>query len=150
MVPQVVATHALAASPWGVAKKQSTAWTFERKFRLWRGDAKRSLSAVARETGIPYATLHGWTSGGVRVTADGMDKIAAVTGLPAKYWMDPKVPYPPPADYMDVALEVMAEVRGLTPDKLRRVLDVLRTPGELDRALDLIRVARRPPPGAAS
>ena len=145
-MPQAVASNAVTSFSWGVPPKRNSAWPFDRKFRLWRGDARKSLSAMARETGIPYATLHGWAQGGVRATADGMAKIAAVTGLPAKYWTDPKIPYPPPADYFNVAEEVEREVRGLSPDRLQRVLDLLRTPGELDRALDLIRVARRPPP----
>lgn len=126
------------------------AWPFDLKFRLWRAETRKSLSACARGTGIPYATLHGWTDEGVRPTADGMDKIATFTGLPASYWMDPAAPYPPPEDYFDVAAEVSAEMKSLTPEKMQRVLEMLRSPGELDRAIDFLRIARRPPPGGSA
>src|SRR5262245_2539345 len=133
MVPTVLAAPPPPAFL-GVMPKRKV-WPFDLKLRLWRAEAKKSLSAVSRGTGIAYATLHGWAEEGVRAPADGLDKIARFTGLPASYWMDTAVPYPPPTDYFDVAAEVNAEIRGLTADRMQRVLEMLRSPGELDRAL---------------
>lgn len=131
----------------GVMSPRRKAWPFDLKFRLWRAETGKSISACSRETGVPYATLHGWTAGGVRPTAEGMERLATLTGLPASYWLDPAAPYPPPVDYFEVAGEVDAAIRGLTPEKLQRVLRLFRVPGDLDRALDLLDVAKRAPPG---
>lgn len=129
-----------------MATKRSAAWPFDRKFRQWRADHKVSIDAFRKRVGIPYATFHGWVEGGVRVPATGMALIAAATGLPAEYWTNEAVPYPPPAEYLDLSAEVEKAVKGLDVQQLQQVLDMLRSPADLGQTLELRRVARKPSP----
>lgn len=127
-------------------KRGSPAWPFERKFRLWRAEHQVSLSAFAKQIGVPLATLHGWARSGVRLPADGLAKIAAATSLPAEYWTNPALPFPPPADYANMAAEVDKALRGLDVEQLRQVLEMLRNHEDLDQTLALRNVARKPRP----
>ena len=128
------------------SKRGTSAWPFERKFRLWRAEQDVSLSAFARQVGVPLTTLHGWTRSGVRVSADGMARIAAATGLPADYWTNDAVPYPPPAEYLNLSGEIEKALMGLGVPQLQQVLEMLRSPADLDQTLALRRVARKQPP----
>lgn len=126
-------------------KRSSQPWPFERKFRAWRAEARVSISAFAKRVGVPYATFHGWAEGGVRIPSDAMSRIAAATGLPAEFWTNESVPFPPPADYLDLAGEVEKAVKGLSVEQLQQVLEMLRSPDDLSQTLDLRRVARKRP-----
>ena len=119
------------------ARSRSASWPFDRKFKQWLTDNDLSISRAAKKLDVPYATLHGWVKSGVRVSAAGMGKIAALTGLPSEYWTNKAVPYPPPADYLDATHDLEAAMSTMSVDELRAWIRILSDPVNRSRALAL-------------
>lgn len=124
------------------APKQPAAWTFGRKLSLWLADRNQSLNAFAKSLGVPQSTMHGWVRQGIKVSPEGLRKIAAATGLSAGYWLSEATPYPPPAEVLDVEAEVQQAIQALTPDQLIAILEMLQDPDDLRRTLALRKAAR--------
>lgn len=125
-----------------VPRHKPGAWPFGRKFTLWLSDHGISLTTFARRQEIAQQTLHGWVKQGRRVPSQAIARIAAATRLPADYWVDETLPYPPPLEYANLADDVLAALRGLPLDQVTEVLAMLRDPVDLRRTLAIRRAAR--------
>lgn len=120
----------------------SSSWPFGRKFSLWLEDHGLSLSAFAARNGFKQQTLQRWTKQGVRLPAAALPRIAAATHLPAAYWLDDAIPYPPPVEYANLADQVTDALKACPLDDLREILAMLRDPDDRRRTLALRRAAR--------
>ena len=123
-------------------RKGDGAWPFERKFALWLSDHGLTLNAFARRHGFPQQTLHGWVKLGRRIPGEAIALIAAVTKLPADYWLSECLPYPAPLEYASLTEDALAALKGLPLEQLSEVLAMLRDPEDLKRTLALRRAAR--------
>ena len=92
---------------------------------------------------MAQSTLHAWVRGVTKPSAAGMDKIARITGLPAEYWLDPAVPYPPPLDYMGAVENLEAAIRKMGVDEMRAWVHILSHPDHRRRALLLWEAAEQ-------
>jgi hypothetical protein len=70
-----------------------------------------------------------------------MARIAALTGLPSEYWTNEAIPYPPPAEYLDVMGQVEDAIKALPREVLVELLPVLLSPAETRRVLAIRRAA---------
>lgn len=134
-------------------KKDPEAWPFPRKFPMWLADHSESMAAFARRSGVPQPSLHAYTKQGRKMPADVVGRIAIATKLPADYWLNDRIPYPPPADYANAAEDIARVVRTLPLDLLQEALPILRDENELRRTLALRRLAATWPargPGSSS
>lgn len=123
------------------AKPAPRDWPFERKFPLWLKDHKTTLNAFAKRHGIPQRTLHGWVFDGVKVPAEGFQRIARATRLSIEYWLDATIPYPPPMDYLNLAESVLALLRTVPATELSQFHEMLSDPDDRRRTLALRRAA---------
>lgn len=126
-------------------RKSGPLWPFGRKLALWLKDHGTSLNAFARRHGIAQQTLHGWVKLGRRVPAEAVERVAAATRLPAAYWMNGALPYPPALEYANLAEAVLAALKALPLDQLIEVHEMLGDPEDLRRTLALRRAAREHP-----
>lgn len=121
--------------------RRQRAWTFGIKFEHWLTDEGLSLNAFAKRTEIPQSTLHNWVRGTTRPTAVGLDTVSRATGLPAEYWMDPSIPYPPPMDYLGTAEDIEAAIRTMGVEEMSAWIRILSNPESRRRALLLLEAA---------
>ena len=80
--------------------------------------------------------LIAWLSGTVP-GAKNLDQIARKTGLPAEFWLDESVPYPPPADYLNTVQDLENLLRGMTVEELSKWVKILSDPEARARTLAL-------------
>lgn len=125
-------------------KKFSSAWSFGRKFSLWLTDNDITLNAFAGRHGFTQSSLQRWVKVGTRLPADALQSIAEATRLPADYWLDETIPYPPPADYANLADRLDAALKKVPVSELTEILAILENADDRRRTLELRRIARRP------
>lgn len=124
------------------AAKTPKSWPFSRKFALYLTDQKTTLNAWSKRHGIPQRTLHGWVHDGVAIPAIGIIRIARATRLPAEYWLDETLQYPPPYEYENLAGDLERALSTVPTAELREILAMLRDPEDRKRTLAIRRAAR--------
>lgn len=143
-MPETLAPPRLASpDPWmATPRKASARWTFGRKFSLWLEDSGQSLTQFADREGIPQSSLQAYTKQARKIPPARLRTIAKATRLPADYWLDEEIPYPPPVDYLNLAEEVVAALKSVPAVALQEILAMLRDPEDLRRTLAIRRAAR--------
>lgn len=79
---------------------------------------------------------------GVRMPADALARIARATCLPAEFWLDDAIPYPPPLDYLNSRDRATALLTTLSSDDLGWVIEITGEQGKLRRARALWAAAK--------
>lgn len=120
-------------------------WPFTRKFSLWLQDNDSTLRHFAVTHGFTPSTLHRYVREGTKLPAKALTRIVHATGLPAGYWMDDALPYPPPLEYSGLAAKVTDALQEVSLDELQEILALLRDPADRKRTLALRRAARGTP-----
>ena len=114
-------------------KRSAGEWTFARKFRLWLADNGTNLNAFAKKHGFAQSTMHGWIGEDRKVPASALARVAEITRLDMDYWTNAAVPYPPPAEYGNLADSIRDVWNSLSPAEQVRWADRLRDPGRRRR-----------------
>ena len=79
---------------------------------------------------------------GVRMPADALARIARATCLPAEFWLDDAIPYPPPLDYPNSRERAAALLTTLSADDLGWVIEITGDQGKLRKARALWSAAK--------
>lgn len=139
---QPLAASALAQpTPLVASKRKRAQWTFGAKLKRWLVDAGTNVNAFAERLGIPQSSLQRYVNG-TKIPPDRLRSIALATRIPADYWLNDDLPYPPPVEYLNLEEEALAAMKSLTTEQLAELLDVLRDPEDLRRTLAMRRAAR--------
>ena len=118
------------------SKKKPKTWDLAQKLRLVMANEGMNQRSFAEHIGVSPTTLSSWLSGTLP-GAKNLDQIAKKTGLPAEYWLDEKVPYPPPADYLNTVDDLEGLLRGMTVEELTKWIRILSDPEARARTLAL-------------
>lgn len=153
-VPSALAIPSAPAFLGFVPKPRSQARfnAFGRKLDKWCTDHDETLPDFAERARVPYKSLHAYCTTTRAMPAPRMSLIAKATGLPADFWTNDALDWPPPAAYGERAVEdAQKRLAALPMDLLNELLDVLNDPDDVKRTLALRRTARAysSPPGRA-
>lgn len=134
----------------GMAKRRhgASGCSFGEKFSQWLAREGTNIKAFAERNGLKQRTLHGWVKEGVRVPAAGLATIVKATGIPADYWTNEALPWPPATDYYAELLpRLISAAKALPAERLREIVEMSESESDVEMTLALRRAARRGRPG---
>jgi hypothetical protein len=118
--------------------------SFGDKFAQYLARERTNVTAFAKRAGLKQRTLHGWVKEGVRVPADGLAIIARETGIPAEYWANDSLPWPPATEYAeDIIPALLANLKSLPLETIREFAEIAKDRADVEMTLALRRAARR-------
>ena len=143
-MPQPLALSALAPIYATVAKPpdRPRTWPFGKKLEMWLAEHGESMPSFAKRAGIPYGSLHAYATADRKIPSTRLQRIAVASRLPADYWLNDDLPYPPPSEYgPDIVERVRERLAAFPADLLNELLDALADENELRSMLALRRAA---------
>lgn len=146
-VAEPLATPRLAALYAPMAKRRpgGSGCPFGEKFAQYVARERSSLRAFALRHGLPQRSLHGWVREGRKVPDHALAIIARATGIPADYWVNDTLPWPPAPQYGNLVEEIVSTLQAVPMDQLREIAAMVRDSEDRERTLALRRAAASRP-----
>jgi len=79
------------------------------------------------------------------VPADGLAVIARASGIPADYWTNDALPWPPALEYTGLVEQIVRDLGAWPLEALREFAEIARNAADRDQTLALRRAARQHP-----
>ena len=116
---------------------------FGEKFSQWLAREGSNVNRFALKNGIKQRTLQGWVKEGVRVSDEGLAAIAKGTGIPADYWINENLPWPPAPQYGSILEGLYERLQSKSLKQLLELYEMVTDEADFEQTLALRRAARK-------
>lgn len=118
---------------------------FGEKFSQYLAREGSNVNKFARKHGLKQRTLQGWVKEGVRVPDAGLKVIARATGIPAGYWINENLPWPPAPQYGTLLVDLYERLQEKPMSRLLELYEMVGDDADFEQTLALRRAARQRP-----